>query len=90
MENCTLAGFDLVFMISGILFIYLVGLITGYEMFQHQEKKLESLNQQRKYLRSEIQKAHEDLAEIKESSNKYATQILSQLNYGTNVTDDGK
>ena len=32
MENCTLAGFDLAFMISGILFIYLVGLITGYEI----------------------------------------------------------
>ena len=39
MDNCTLVGFDLAFMLSGILFIYLVGLITGYEIAKQKSIK---------------------------------------------------
>ena len=39
MDNCTLVGFDLAFMLSGILFIYLVGLITGYEIAKQKSNR---------------------------------------------------
>jgi hypothetical protein len=39
MDNCTLVGFNLAFMLSGILFIYLVGLITGYEIAKQKPNK---------------------------------------------------